>query len=205
MEIERIGLDKLTGHGANSNVMSCEVKKKLRGHIERHGFYEPLVVRAHRKQTGFYELLNGHHRREVLAELGYECANCVVWDVSDDEALMLLATLNRLGGSDDPYRRGRLLEDLSGRYASKEMLRGLPERREQMAKLLELDRAVRVVEPADIAAAGRLQAMSFFVTVEQKAVIEKALCKAMGTEGLKEKVSRGERLFVVSRGYMGDK
>ena len=198
MQIERIGLDKLTGHGANCNVMSGEDMKKLNGHIARHGFYEPLVVRAHPDKDGFYELLNGHHRRAVLGELGYEYANCVVWEVSDDEALMLLATLNRLTGSDDPYGRGRLLEDLSSRYESKEMLRGLPERREQMAKLLELNRAVRVVEPGD--AAERLQAMSFFVTSDQKEVIEKALGKVSKR---KKNLSRGERLAMVARGYIG--
>ena len=138
MEIELIELVKLLDHPLNANVMSVEQLLKLRRQIAGSGRYEPLVVRRHPQQEGCYELLNGHHRRRVLAQLGYERASCVVWEVSDEEALMLLATLNRLCGQDDPHLRGRLLEELGSTMDVEQLRKVLPETQEKLRKLLSL-------------------------------------------------------------------
>ena len=109
--------------------MSGEVMGKLRRHIERTGRYEPLVVRPHPAIGGAFELINGHHRKEVLESLGYAEAQCLVWDLSDAETLMLLATINRLGGEDAPGKRLGLLESLSEAMAASaaELAKFLPE------------------------------------------------------------------------------
>ncbi|MCP4707039.1 MAG: hypothetical protein GY869_00310 [Planctomycetes bacterium] len=43
---------------------------RVKGHIERGGCYEPLVVRVHPERAGCYQILNGHHRKKVLEQLG---------------------------------------------------------------------------------------------------------------------------------------
>jgi len=205
MNIVQIPLTKLLGHPGNANVMSEDNMAKLRSHIERHGHYEPLVVRTHPSATGYFEMLNGHHRKMVLEHLGHEQANCVVWKVSDEEALMLLATLNRLSGQDDPYKRSALLTELSQRYESKELLKQLPETREQLHKLLAI---ARQPEPLPPDALGEIpQAMMFFVRRDQKKLIEQALrlmaVRIAGDVG-DGKLSRGDLLAVLADRVLAD-
>ena len=187
MEIVRIELGRLRGHPGNSNVMKKSLRAKLKRHIERHGHYEPLVVRPSPKEEGCYELLNGHHRKVVLEELGHEEANCVVWDVSDEEALILLATLNRLSGSDDPNKRSALLEELTQRCESGRLAAELPETAGQLQKLLDVQRRPMVIEPGSLDELPG--AMTFFVSRDQRKVIEKAL-KVMARECV---VGRGNK------------
>ena len=192
MEIVRIGLERLRGHRLSANVMRAEVKAKLRQHVERTGRYEPLVVRECPGEAGAYEILNGHQRAEVLRELGYGEAECVVWEVDEGEAELLLATLNRLRGGDEPGRRAELLERLGRRYERGVLLGMVPERREQMERLAGLRRAAEVKAPA--AGRGWPEAMTFFVTGEQKRAIEAALRagrkEAGGTMGRGEVLAR---------------
>jgi len=206
MDIVQIGLEKLVAHCANANVMSREFMDKLRRHIEGHGYYEPLVVRKHPQKEGYFELINGHHRKLVLEEMGRSFADCVVWEVSDEQALMLLASINRLGGQDDPYRRAALLAELSDRYQQKELLKGLPDARKQLQKLLALNKPVRLAAPAVLS--DLPCGMTFFVSEEQKATIEKALKQArrqVGNGGSQDKPTRGDLLVTIANIYlMGD-
>ena len=191
MELVSIELERLFDHPENANVMKAGELAQLKLHIGEGGDYEPLVVRAHVEKAGCFELLNGHHRRRVLSELGYERAWCVVWDVDDDRARMLLATLNRLQGSDDPARRARLLERLNEKLDRKELVRRLPEGAGHIEKLLALNRPVRCVRPERVA--GLPVALTFFVTREQKSLVEKAL-KVMAARRPDERRERSELL-----------
>jgi len=202
MEIERISLEKLRGHPANANVMDRAGMAKLSRHIERSGYYEPLVVRRHPDEPGCYQLINGHHRKVILQQLGHKEANCVVWDVDDDEALMLLANLNRLGGRDAPKLRGRLLEELSKHYSEDELLKSLPEKRRQLQKLLAVNRPAEIIKPADLEDMPR--AFTFFVSSEQQTIIEKALCqirRQKESEGV-ENLKRGDLLAMMAEKTM---
>jgi len=197
MVIERIELDKLVEHPANANVMGPERLGKLRGHIERSGRYEPLVVRRHPERAGCYELLNGHHRKRVLAELGHEAAACVVWEVSDDEALELLATLNRLTGSDEPSRRAALLEQLSRRYGKEDLLRRLPESGVALEKVLSVARRPVLAKVEDASAARG--AMVFFVTGPERRTIDEALRRVRGQAEPQERQQGGGRGMWLAR------
>jgi len=197
--ISRIAIEKLSGHPDNPNRMSRSGYLKLREHIRRTGNYEPIVVRA-KDGAGGFEIINGHHRCEVLRELGYEEADCVVWDVDDAEALILLNSLNRLGGSDMVEKKGELLRKLRERYSSGELAKMLPISKKSIERLGELGRR----KLADSKAVSRsfLEPMVFFVNDEQKEVIEKAIAKA--DECVKEgnKSERKSRaLTVICEGY----
>ena len=102
MSERRIGprnvpLDDLVPHPLNSNVMSEDLREKLKAHIKRTRRYPFLVVRPFGEK---YQVLDGHHRVAILRDLGHTEARCDVWDVDDREAKLLLATLNRLEGQD---------------------------------------------------------------------------------------------------------
>ena len=134
-----VPLARLRAHPMNSNVMPDDLRTKLRGHIERTGRYPPLVVRPH-VEPNAYEVIDGHHRWRVLEALGHATATCVVWDVDDEQALTLLATLNRLEGSDDPKRRAAIVTELHERFgrAKPDLAKMLPETSAQVAKLIDL-------------------------------------------------------------------
>ena len=187
-----IPLKALQPHPENSNRMPPHLMEKLKTHIERTGLYEPLVVRpmpacnTAREAAGGdlkseisdlrcrYQILNGHHRAEVLRELGHSRARCDVWEVDDEEARLLLATLNRLEGRDDPRERARLVAHLAKGRTAEELARLLPEPPDAVERLLRLAQP----PPAPLAPeamAPIARPMTFFLADEQYALIREAL------------------------------
>jgi hypothetical protein len=211
MTLEWIPLAALEAHPENSNRMPAHLLAKLKAHIRRTGLYEPLIVRplesevcespvANCESNGAardehagdlasaapaanptYQLLNGHHRAECLRQLGHTHARCDVWLVNDQDARLLLATLNRLEGRDDPAARGRLLANLAagpsgdnGGMSREDLARLLPEPPDAIERLLAL--AQPPPEPLDPAAAEQpARPMTFFLSPEQHGLVTDAL------------------------------
>jgi len=174
--IERIGIDRLLEHPGNPNRMSKVNYKKLAGHIKSSGDYEPVVVRRHPEKDGFYEILNGHHRTKVLGDIGYESIDCVVWDVNDERALMLLATLNRLSGKDDVIKRAKLIEELNKQFDMKELAASLPDTKEAIKKLNTISISPPVLQNANYDIP---ETLVYMVSSEQKAFADKVIKEAM--------------------------
>ncbi len=169
-----VEVERLIGHPGNPNRMSGGVFKKLMGHIKRTGNYEPAVVRRHPEREGCFEILNGHHRVKALRQLGYEKVDCVVWDVDDDEALILLGTLNRLSGGDEVYRKSELIKKLSRSFGAKQLAMMLPD----SAKTIE--RLKNLMAPAVLPKVKAfLNPLVFFVTDEQKMIVDEAIASAV--------------------------
>ena len=148
MPTHTIQLNRLLAHPANSNVMPEHLIEKLADHIAKTDRSPPLIVRPLPSHDGdddgptngpVYQILDGHHRAEALKRLGMTSAECIVWQADDHEALLLLATLNRLQGQDDPKRRAALVSALADRHDIKTLAGLLPERPEQLKKLLEIN------------------------------------------------------------------
>lgn len=176
-----IDLDALVPHPLNANDMSGDLQVKLTGHIKRTGRYPFLVVRPHPEQPGRFQVLDGHHRVEVLRSLGHRQARCDVWEVGDHEAQILLATLNRLQGQDQPIRRAQLIHELLGETSSEDLAGLVPETDKQIEELhalLEFP-ADEVEErlAAEAAQAEKVlpRVMTFVVSPEQEKVIEQAV------------------------------
>jgi hypothetical protein len=165
-------LDKLEFHPDNPNKQSKANFAKLVRNIERTGRYEPLVVRPCSDKEGCFQIINGHHRCHALAQLGYETVNCIVWDVNDEETDILLATLNRLGGSDELGKKVKLLKRLNKRIGTGELAKLLPQTAKQIERLtnLKIPRA-----PAKISVKCFANPLVFFVSDTQQQQIERAL------------------------------
>jgi ParB family transcriptional regulator, chromosome partitioning protein len=179
MQIELIDLNLLRPHPLNSNVMAEPLLAKLAGHIARSDRYPPVVVRPLKEDSGAnYQILDGHHRIEALRRLGRPRARCVVWDVDDDEAMLLLATLNRLQGRDDPHKRAALLADLSEAFDPSALVTLLPEDRAALDALLTLnDPPPTPRPPRDLA--DLPVAVHFFLKPHEKRTLDARL-KAIG-------------------------
>lgn len=133
--IQSIALDKLIAHPDNPNRQSKSNFAKLVRNIKRTGQYEPIVVRPHPKRGGCFQIINGHHRCNALAELGCKTADCVVWDIDDEQTDILLATLNRLGGSDQVVKKLVLLRRLNKRMKAEHLSKLLPQTAKQIERL----------------------------------------------------------------------
>jgi ParB-like chromosome segregation protein Spo0J len=192
-----VPLDDLLPHPLNSNVMTEEMQEKLRAHIKRTGRYPFLVVRPHPEEPGKFQVLDGHHRVAVLRELGHTEARCDVWEVDDREAKLLLATLNRLEGQDQPMRRAQLIHELLGEMSMDDLAGLLPETDRQLEDLHSLlefpaeEIAALLEEEAEREEKVLPRVMSFVVTPEQEQVIEEAVELASdGTAG-RDRKARG--------------
>ena len=179
--IQSIALDKLDFHPDNPNRMSKVNFGKLVRNIERSGRYEPLIVRPCPDKADYFQIINGHHRCHALAKLGYETADCVVWDIDDEETDVLLATLNRLGGSDELAKKLKLLERLSKRTEANILARILPQTRSQIERLNSmLDARYSMLNACKSEVENRkskafANSLVFFVDDKQQEQIEKAL------------------------------
>ena len=192
-----VPLDDLLPHPLNANVMTEELREKLKVNIKRTGRYPHLIVRPHPSEPGKYQVLDGHHRVDVLRDLGHREARCDVWDVDDREAKILLATLNRLEGQDIPVRRAQLLHELLGEMSADDLAGLLPETERQIADLHSLlefpadEIAALLDEEAEEQEKVLPRVMSFVVTPDQEQVIEEAVEQASdGTPG-RDRKARG--------------
>lgn len=188
MQLHDLLLNQLEPHPNNTNVMSASLFEKLMRHIEQTGQYPPLIVRPLFRDhepthagddtpdpdTPRYQLIDGHHRARALEKLGRATARCVIWHVDDEQTLMLLATLNRLEGRDDPHKRADLLKTLHDRKGLDALRASLPEKADQLKHLLQAQHA----PPAPAAPTPREdmpEAVHFFLYPRQRRALERAL------------------------------
>ncbi len=177
--IQSIAIDRCVPHPDNPNRMSKANFAKLLANIQRTGRYEPLVVRPCPDRTGYFQIINGHHRWQVLSQLGYKAADAVVWDIDDAQVDILLATLNRLGGADILAKKLALLKKLSDQMPIKDLAKLLPQTAKQIERLANL-KMPTVPESAKVFATP----MVFFLDDEQLAIVEDSLFLAQLNCGL---------------------
>jgi ParB-like chromosome segregation protein Spo0J len=201
-----VPIDDLRPHPLNSNVMPEDLREKLRAHIHRTGRYPIIVVRPQPEEPGCYQVLDGHHRVEILRDLGHAEARCDVWNVDDREAKLLLATLNRLQGQDSPIRRAQLLHELLGEMNLGDLSGLLPETDKQIEELHALlefpaeEIAALLAEEAEQQEKVLPRVMTFVVTPDQEQLIEQAVDLASdGTAG-RDRKARG--LANLARHYL---
>ena len=184
-KIVRVPMDKLAAHPENPNRMSKANFKKLKRHIKQTGNYEPLIVREHPEIENHFQIINGHHRAEALRQIGENFADCVVWNVDDEEARILLATLNRLGGKDVLSLKSKLIQNLSEKLDIKELSKFLPDTKQVIERLRDIENLKFEISDLKTERKAFLNTLVFFLNDEQMKTVQSALDKAMTTNGSK--------------------
>jgi ParB-like chromosome segregation protein Spo0J len=203
---QMVALDDLVAHPLNANVMSEELQAKLRVHIKRTGRYPFLVVRPHPDEAGKFQVLDGHHRVTVLRGLGHRQARCDVWDVDDREAKILLATLNRLQGQDQPLLRAQLIHELLGDISAEDLAGLLPETDKQIEELHALlefpaeEIAEQLAAEAEEAEKVLPRVMTFVVSPEQETIIEQAV--ELASDGVAGRDRKARGLANLARSFL---
>ena len=179
-KIQTVPIETLSDNPNIPNRMSKSMFAKLVRNIERTRLYEPIIVRkmsnSQNSERGTqYEIINGHHRVKALKQLGYTNVDICVWDTDDRQTDILLGTLNRLGGCDALEKKLALINRLSDTMEAKELSQLLPLTSGQIERYrnLELPKA-----PAENDAENLPHPIVFFVSEEQKKIIEQAISKA---------------------------
>ena len=199
-----ISIELVEPHPLNANVMSAEMFVKLKTHISNNNDYPPLIVRPLEGQDT-YQVLDGHHRLEILRELGHETVRCYIWPCDDAQALILLATLNRLEGTDVPALRASLMQELSSVVDVESLELLLPESSDEISDLLDLESIDEAAVLASLTIAAEpsgtgVSAISFAVDVEQASIIERAILIA--SENLTGNNRRGRALSAICSAYL---
>jgi ParB-like chromosome segregation protein Spo0J len=201
-----VPLDNLLAHPLNSNVMPLDLQAKLKAHIKRTGRYPFLVVRPHPEEPGKYQVLDGHHRVAILRDLGHTEARCDVWEVNDREAKLLLATLNRLQGQDQPLKRAQLIHELLAEMNVGDLGGLLPETDKQLEELHALlefpaeEVAALLEEQAQEAEKVLPRILSFVVTPEQEQIIEQAV--ELASDGVPGRDRKARGLANLARHFL---
>ncbi len=199
-KIQSILLDRLLPHPDNPNRMSEPTFRKLVRNIKQAGKYEPVVVRPHPQKEGFFQIINGRHRVKALQQLGLQKADCLVWDVDDRQTAILLATLNRLSGSDVLDKKLELIKKLKANFQTGELAKLLPYTKGQIEKLTNLKRPILPAKTGDISFA---KPLVFFVTADQLQIIEQALSLAEDTNSKANRpVRRAAALTKITNRYV---
>ena len=81
--------------------------EKLRRAIEEFGYVEPIIWN---ERTG--NIISGHQRFKVLAELGHKEIACVVVDIDELREKALNVAMNKIGGGWDDEKLAVLMSDL---------------------------------------------------------------------------------------------
>lgn len=168
----QIPAEQLIAHPLNPNRMTEATFEKLKNHIARTGNYEPIIVRAHPDIDSAFEIINGHHRLKALKKLNCQMADCIEWDVDDDETMLLLTTLNRLSGTDELSAKSELIQNLSQKYSGKELAKLLPDTKATIEKLKDITKPI-----ADIAQNSKafLNTLVFCLDDAQADIVKQAL------------------------------
>jgi ParB/RepB/Spo0J family partition protein len=200
-EIHLLPLAHFESDPRNANVCDRDTLEKLQRNIARTGLCPPLIVRPHPNKPERYILIDGHHRKIVLERLGWESAPCQIWPVSDQEARIALATLNRLRGTDDIRKRASLIDSLIREIPAIDLSHLLPESETEIADLLFIlkldDAALKTALEAQRQA--ELEALpvplTFLVSPENARLIEDALEPYLAIDSQAErKMNRGQAL-----------
>ncbi|MDY2960002.1 MAG: ParB/RepB/Spo0J family partition protein [Hornefia sp.] len=90
--IEKIPIDNLKDNPNNHfHKIDGEKWEEFLGSVKQVGIQVPLLVRP---KDGSYEIIAGHNRKRAAQEVGIESLPCIVTDVDDVEASVLVAVTN---------------------------------------------------------------------------------------------------------------
>lgn len=205
-QLIEVPVDCLVPHPSIPNVMSDDYRAKLRANIEAEGDYPSLIIRPHPTRPDCMEVLDGKERLAVLRDLGYPTARCYLWPCDDSTALLLVGTLDRLTGEDEPWRRARLLKELAALLPAEAILARIPESEADFRQVIDalngdLEGAIAdLTAHADRALAEGPQLFSFAVDPSEAAAVEDAL--ALAVSQLEGKNRRGQALVLFAQTFI---
>lgn len=125
----------------NYKTDSEEKSAKLRENFKRNGQIENIIIRQ--LDTGFYEVVNGNHRYDVMVELGL--TNCHAYNlgiISEAQAKRIAIETNETRFASDNVKLAEALDELVQEFSLEGLAETLPWSEteiENMQKMLNYD------------------------------------------------------------------
>ena len=92
-KVEEIDIDKITDFPTHTfKVKNDEKMEEMVKSVKEYGVILPVIVRP--KSDGTYEMISGHRRKRASELAGMKKIKCIVKDLSDDEATILMVDSN---------------------------------------------------------------------------------------------------------------
>ena len=171
-QMKMIALEDLSARPEMASRLSPRQRKALKTRLTETARYPALVVRPHPKRRNKYEIIDGHARAKLLAELGFKSARCELWPADNGEAAFLAVSLNQLRGRPDARARGRVLRKLTRKF-------GCDETADRLGiTVASLRRFIQQADPPKLKASGtclELQPVVFHLPAEQVERLDRAL------------------------------
>jgi ParB family transcriptional regulator, chromosome partitioning protein len=120
----------------NANRVPAAILRRIRRSLLEFGIVENLVARPHPCERQAFEVISGNHRLRLFVELGVEAVPVVVLELDDARARLLVQTLNRTRGTDDPVACAQLLERILLEFEPARVAEFLPESEATIDRLL---------------------------------------------------------------------
>lgn len=92
-KVEEISISKITDFPEHPfKVIDDEKMKEMVNSVKEYGVIMPVIVRP--KDDGTYEMISGHRRKRACELAGVKQIKCIVKNLSDDEATILMVDSN---------------------------------------------------------------------------------------------------------------
>ena len=92
-KVEQIDISKITDFPNHPfKVINDDKMQDMVESVKKYGVILPVIVR--RKDDGTYEMISGHRRKKACELAGIKQMRCIVKDLSDDEATILMVDSN---------------------------------------------------------------------------------------------------------------
>lgn len=120
-----IPIDKLVKAGWNYKENNQELAEKLSNNIKRNGQIENIIVRE--LETGFYEVVNGNHRLDVLKELGFETVYSFnLGDISEAQAKRIAVETNETKFESSEKLLKGIMKEINNEFDIDDLLLTMP-------------------------------------------------------------------------------
>jgi len=202
-EVRLIPIAQLEAHSANPNVLVGELRAKLTEHLRATRRYPFVIVRPYK---GHFQIIDGHQRVQILGELGETEIWCVIWDLTDHETLIAMATINTVHGEEIPARRADLLRTLAKHESIAALARLLPESEAELSAAIAFpafDLDTFVVDLETRTQRQRITAprvFTFAVDPDDATTVEEAL--SLATSRLAGRNRTGRALVMLACAYI---
>ena len=112
--------------------------EKLTENIKRNGQIESIMIRE--LDTGFYEVVNGNHRLDVMSHLKIKKAHCYNFGkISEAQARRIAIETNETNFKSDPLKLAGLVKELTTEFNIEELTKTMPYDEAQLNEMIEIN------------------------------------------------------------------
>lgn len=136
-----IPIEKLVKAGWNYKVDNQELSEKLENNIKRNGQIENVIIRE--LDTGFFEVVNGNHRLDVLSRLGFQEVYCYnLGNITESQAKRIAVETNETKFTGKIDELAAIMKELSVEFDDIDLT--MPFSQEEMDEMLNVDYAENI-------------------------------------------------------------